>query len=101
LASNQYNAEGRVIVERVKRGVDPQLAAEKTLRFLQEGQVRSADGTNLAFSAQSVCVHGDSPNGPEVVKVIRDALDGVGLQVTVPSAGNGAPAAGQRVQVET
>jgi hypothetical protein len=83
LTFNQYNAEGRVIVERVKRGVDPQFAM-KTLRFLQEGQGRSADGTDLAFSAQSVCVQGDSPNGPEVVKAIRDALVATDLQVTAP-----------------
>jgi UPF0271 protein len=95
------NAEGRVIVERVKRRVDPQLAVEKTLRFLQEGQVRSADGTDLVFFAQSVCVHGESPNGPEVVKAIRDALDAAGLQVTVPSAASGAPAADPHVHAGT
>jgi lactam utilization protein B len=95
------NAEGRVIVERVKRGVDLQLAVEKTLRLLPEGQFRSADGTDLAFSAQSVCVHGDSPNGPKVVQAIRDALDAAGLQVTVPSAADGVPAADPRVQAGT
>jgi UPF0271 protein len=94
------NADGRVMVECVKRGVGHQLAAEKTLRFLQEGQVSSVDGTDLAFSALSVCVHGDSPNGREVVKAIRDALDAAGLQGTVPLV-IGAPAADQRVQAGT
>jgi hypothetical protein len=94
------NAEGRVIVERVKRGVDPQLAVEKTLRFLQEGQARSTDGTDLDFSAHTHALRGDSPNGREVVKAIRDALDAAGLQGTVPSA-NGAAAADQRGQAGT
>jgi UPF0271 protein len=37
--------------------------------------VVAADGSSVEVQAQSVCVHGDSPNAVELARAIRHRLD--------------------------
>jgi len=79
-----YTAEGALAVRRQQNEfeADPKQTAQKIIRFLDKGKVRSVDGTDIEIDATSVCVHGDSMNAPTTLKVIRGELAKNGVEVT-------------------
>lgn len=77
-----YDAAGKLVLERVKQVRDPQQMGEKAVRFLREGKVRTIDGADLEVDVESICVHGDAPNAPEIAATIRAALASAGIEVT-------------------
>jgi len=66
---------------------------EKAVRLLGEGKVRSIDGVDLELAVESICVHGDAPNAPEIAKAIRAALAAAGIDVAPLSELRRTPAA--------
>jgi UPF0271 protein len=69
-----YNAEGGLIILRRPEHTDPERAAERVRRVLKDGIVLADDGTELTIPFESVCVHSDTPNAPEVARAVRQAL---------------------------
>jgi UPF0271 protein len=70
-----YNADGGLIILRRPEHTDPERAAERVRRVLKDGIVLADDGTELTIPFESVCVHSDTPNAPEVARAVRQALD--------------------------
>jgi 5-oxoprolinase (ATP-hydrolysing) subunit A len=64
-----YDADGKLILERVKLPRDPAETAERAVRFAREGKV------------QSICIHGDGPNAVELAAAVRVALAEAGVDV--------------------
>jgi UPF0271 protein len=87
-----YDADGKIVIERVKQLRDPQAMAEKSVRLIREGKVRSAAGTDLDLRVESICVHGDAPNAPEIAQAIRRALEAEGIEVVPLAELTAAPA---------
>ncbi len=61
---------------------DPEQAASRLLSFLASGQMPTVGGAPVALAAQSVCIHGDSPDAVAMARHIRDALQARGLAVS-------------------
>jgi UPF0271 protein len=80
-----YDAKGKIVIERAKQIRDPDETAEKAVRLIREGKVRSLGGDDLDLRVESICVHGDAPNAPEIAEAIRVHLEGAGIEV-VPLA---------------
>jgi UPF0271 protein len=80
-----YDAAGKLVIERVKQLRDPQTMGEKTVRLVEERVVRTVDGGDLPLEVESVCVHGDAPNAAAIAAAIRAALAGAEIEV-VPLA---------------
>jgi UPF0271 protein len=76
-----YDADGKLVIERVKQVRDPQQMGEKAVRLLREGKVRTIDGADLELDVESICVHGDAPNAPQIAAAIRAALAEAGIEV--------------------
>ena len=76
-----YDGQGKIIIERVKQLRDPQATAEKALRLIHEDKVLSADGADLDLHVESICVHGDAPNAPEIAHAMREVFEGAGIDV--------------------
>ena len=76
-----YDASGKLVLERVKQVRDPQEMGERALRLVREGTVRTIDGGELRLRAESICVHGDAPNAPEIAQAIRQALETDGIEL--------------------
>jgi UPF0271 protein len=70
-----YNADGGLIILRRPEHTDPEKAAERVRRVLKDGIVLADDGTELSIPFESVCVHSDTPNAPEVARAVRQALE--------------------------
>jgi 5-oxoprolinase (ATP-hydrolysing) subunit A len=49
--------------------------------MVTSGRVTAIDGTHIAVSVESVCVHGDSPGAVQIATAVRQRLtqDGVTL----------------------
>jgi len=75
-ADRAYTAEGR-LVPRTQQGSvvhDVDLIAERCTRLARTGEVESIDGTTVRISAQTICVHGDTPGAVAIARRVRAAL---------------------------
>ena len=63
---------------------DPQAAASRVVRMLQEGKVRSIDGQDVAITAETVCVHGDTPDAVAFARALRQKLEEQGIDIRAP-----------------
>ena len=68
-----YDPQGNLVLERVKRVRDPQATAERAVLLARDGRVPTPDGP-IPLTADSVCVHGDAPNAVEIARAVREAL---------------------------
>ena len=76
-----YDTRGKLVLERVKQLRDPREMGEKAVRLATEGRVGTIDGGELELAVESICVHGDAPNAPDIAGAIRDALTAAGLEL--------------------
>jgi UPF0271 protein len=76
-----YDSAGKLVLERVKQVRDARQTAEKAVRLVRERKVRTVDGDDLELDVQSICVHGDAPNAPEIANAIRTALAEAGVEL--------------------
>ena len=60
---------------------DPQTAAARMVRLVKEGKITAADGSELHFKAQSICVHGDNPEAVAMARTVRTVLEGEGIAI--------------------
>jgi UPF0271 protein len=82
-ADRAYTPQG-TLVPRSEEGAvlhDPREVAARVVRLAVSGRVTAIDGTEVAVSAQSVCVHGDSPGALDMATAVREALMAAGVQV--------------------
>ena len=60
---------------------DPAAAAAQALSFVRDGGVRVGDGTFLPLAVETLCVHGDTPGAPEILRAARAALEAAGVVI--------------------
>jgi 5-oxoprolinase (ATP-hydrolysing) subunit A len=73
-ADLDYNDEGGLIITREHDAKDPQEAAEKCVRAINEGRVRTVGGRDASVGAETICVHSDTPNAVDIARSVRDAI---------------------------
>jgi 5-oxoprolinase (ATP-hydrolysing) subunit A len=82
-ADRGYTAQA-TLVPRSQPGAlldDPAIVAERMVQMLSTGRMRSIDGVDIAVSAQSICVHGDSPGAVAMALALRKALAEAGVDI--------------------
>ena len=65
-------------------GGDPKVLGERVIGLITRGEISSFEGGTLAMTAETVCVHSDTPGAPEILKAVRDALDGNHITIAPP-----------------
>lgn len=81
-ADRRYQSNGR-LVSRDKEGAvidDPYSAAEQVLSLILKKQVTSIEGILIPLVAESICVHGDHPNTPAILRAIDEVLKANGIK---------------------
>jgi UPF0271 protein len=63
---------------------DPKEAAERVLRMLREGKVRSVEGRDVEVRGETICVHGDTPGAVEFARELRSRLEHEGVRISAP-----------------
>ena len=75
-ADRYYEANGTLRSRKHHDAVikDPDLAAGQALQIVAEGRVTAITGDVVKIHADSLCVHGDSPNALLIAGAVRDVL---------------------------
>jgi UPF0271 protein len=63
---------------------DPKEAAQRVLRMLREGKVRSVEGCDVDVRGETICVHGDTPGAVEFARELRTQLESEGVKISAP-----------------
>lgn len=82
-ADRAYEPDGS-LVSRSKPGSvlhDPEQVAQRVLRMVTEGVATAVDGSDVSVRADSVCVHGDSPDAVAMARAIRRLLSDQGIAI--------------------
>ena len=92
-ADRRYQADGS-LTPRSQSGAlidDIGAAVAQALRIATRGEAIAIDGTPIAITADTLCVHGDRPDAAEFARRLRQALDAANVHVTAPGRPERAP----------
>lgn len=76
-----YAPDGSLVLERAKMSRDPETIATRTIALLEQQGREATDGSWLKIPARSICVHGDSPNAPEIARAVRERMIAAGYRI--------------------
>jgi UPF0271 protein len=78
-----YDADGRLVSRNQAGAVidDVDVAVLQTIEIALHRRVRTAAGTSFPLSAQTLCIHGDSPQALEILRAVRQALTAAGFTI--------------------
>ncbi|MDR2137668.1 MAG: LamB/YcsF family protein [Synergistaceae bacterium] len=82
-ADRGYMPDGS-LVPRSRPGAfvhDPDEAAARMVKLVQEGTVKTPDGRELKLKAHSICMHGDNPEAVKMAEAVRAAMAKNGIAV--------------------
>ncbi|OBF24017.1 hypothetical protein A5725_08265 [Mycobacterium kubicae] len=82
-ADRAYTPQGRLVSRRQPGAVleDPAFIANRVVAMVTSGEVEAVDGSTVAVTVESVCVHGDSPGAVQIATAVRDRLNSAGIDV--------------------
>jgi 5-oxoprolinase (ATP-hydrolysing) subunit A len=85
-ADRRYRADG-TLLPRAEPGallVDPEEVARQVRSLVTDSEVRAGDGSTVAVSFETLCVHGDTPGAAALARRIRQELGSLGVSVSTP-----------------
>lgn len=59
----------------------PEDAGQQALRIVEKGSVIASDGSEVAVSAQTICIHGDTPGAPAIAAAVARTLREAGVKL--------------------
>lgn len=77
-----YRPDRSVVIPREKEARDPELVADRFVSIATDGVVETPSGEIIEVPADSICVHGDTPNIVEILEEIHDRLDTADIELT-------------------
>lgn len=82
-ADRRYEPDGRLRHRSQPDALitDPAVAVTQVMTFVRQGFVVAVDGTRVPLEAQTICVHGDTPNAAVIAAAIRRSLEGDAFRV--------------------
>ncbi|ORA84008.1 LamB/YcsF family protein [Mycobacterium malmoense] len=82
-ADRAYRPDGQLVSRREPGAVldDPAAIADRVVNMVTSGRVTAIDGSPVAVSVESVCVHGDSPGAVDIATAVRDRLQAAGTDI--------------------
>jgi 5-oxoprolinase (ATP-hydrolysing) subunit A len=82
-ADRGYTSQA-TLVPRTEAGAllhDPADISSRMVQMVTTGRLRSVDGEEIAVSARSICVHGDTPGAVAMAVALRRALVEAGVEI--------------------
>ncbi len=82
-ADRTYEADGTLRSRRLPGALvtDPTHAASQALSIARDGRVTLDDGSTIEVRADTICIHGDTPDAPLIAASVRQALEDAGIEV--------------------
>ncbi len=81
-----YLADGRLVPRSESGAVyhDPEAMAAQAISLAVTRRVKSIDAQSIEVRADTLCIHGDTPNAPDAARAVRDALEARGVTIAAP-----------------
>lgn len=73
-ADLEYDDNGGLIISTVHEGVSVEDSVSRCIRAVTERVVSSENGRDLTVDIDTICIHSDTPNAPEVAKLLHSKL---------------------------
>lgn len=81
-SDREHTTTGSIVLMRKGSSIgDYHQMAERVVRMVKEGKVVTNTGEEASTKAETICIHGDTPGAPELVKAIVDALQENGIKI--------------------
>lgn len=82
-ADRRYEADGTLRSRKCKDALicDPREAGQQALLIVERGVVVACDGTEIVVSAQTICIHGDTPGAPSIAAAVAQTLRQAGVEL--------------------
>ncbi|GKT25796.1 5-oxoprolinase subunit PxpA [Acidovorax sp. SUPP3334] len=82
-ADRAYTPAGTLVSRRERGAVlhDSALIAERMLRLVSDGVIEAVDGSLVRIGADSICVHGDSPDAVAIARQVRQRFEQAGVTI--------------------
>ena len=82
-ADRGYNDDGTLAARGTPGAMihDPDEAADRVLRMVEERAVRSVNGVRVPVEPETVCVHGDDPGAVRLAARLREVLERAGVTI--------------------
>ncbi|HKE34996.1 MAG TPA: 5-oxoprolinase subunit PxpA [Candidatus Acidoferrum sp.] len=86
-ADRRYEPDGTLRSRKFENALirDPAEAAKQALSIAQRGMVTAHDGTVVKLTAQTICIHGDTPGSVQIAVAVAQALRRAKVTLTFPS----------------
>jgi UPF0271 protein len=75
-----YDKEGKIVIEKVKKTWDPVTVAKRAIKIAKEDIIVSETNVELHPNAETICIHSDAPNSAEIIKTVRESLEKNGIK---------------------
>ena len=86
-ADRRYEPDGSLRSRRLPGAVlEPADAAAQAVAIARDGAVTASDGSRLAVRADTICIHGDSPDAVGIARAVVAALAAAGIRVAARTA---------------
>jgi UPF0271 protein len=81
-ADRRYEANGTLRSRKFGDALisDPAEAGRQALGIAKRATVVACDGTEIAVSAQTICIHGDTPGAPGIAAAVAQTLRNAGIE---------------------
>lgn len=82
-ADRRYEADGTLRSRKFEDALisDPAEAGRQALSIAERGTAVACDGTEISISAQTVCLHGDTPGAPRIAAAVATTLREAGVEL--------------------
>lgn len=82
-ADRAYMKDGSLMPRSQQGAVihDAAVAARRVVRMVLEGALTAADGTEIEFRPDTICLHGDTKEAVEMSAAVRKALEEAGVSI--------------------
>lgn len=61
--------------------LDPKRAAERAVAMASGGAIETLDGGSIHVAAETLCIHGDNEEAPDIARAVKGALEAEGITV--------------------
>jgi 5-oxoprolinase (ATP-hydrolysing) subunit A len=80
-ADRRYEPDGTLRSRKFEDALirDPAEAGQQALHIAERGTVVARDGTEIVASAQTICIHGDTPGAPKIAAAVAQTLRQAGV----------------------
>jgi UPF0271 protein len=82
-ADRAYQFGGLLVPRQMPGAVlhDSAAIAERAVRLATKGEIVAADGAVFSTTANSLCIHGDTPDAVAIARAVKDALASAGVEI--------------------